>query len=110
MSKRSTNNELDCVCKSRMARNHCSYRSQMQPWPSKSAHKSSNSGESVMKKEIADLGCFHAAMCVLSQRSGSNRRTHLERLNEAVAVQPADHFRSRVRKGLVNQFATEPTL
>ncbi len=54
MSKKSTKNELNCVSKSRMARNHCTFRLQMQPWPCKSAHKSSNSGESVLKKEIPD--------------------------------------------------------
>jgi len=37
-----------------MARNHCAVRLQIQPWPGKSVHKSSNSGESVLKKEIPD--------------------------------------------------------
>ena len=46
--------ELVCVSKSRMVRNHGTFRLRMQPWPYKSFPTSSNSGKSVLKKEIPD--------------------------------------------------------
>jgi hypothetical protein len=66
VSKNSTRNELNCVSKSRMPRNHCPFRLQMQPWPWKSARRSSNSGESVLKKEIPDYIPEAARRCWFS--------------------------------------------